>query len=462
MMLSALELITCVFIVTLYRYNYKPDWYSFLSSPPGWLCAVAGMGVCTAASLSIWRARALSWASLRRTVIRNGLIAALVIVPAEFSVRWLAFSDLAGQHIGKLLLRPRDWDAVVDRYSRMLDQFESAPTFFVTDPILGWTVGKERRSLDGLLISTAEGIRSPAEIKTYVGSHSACRVAVVGDSFALAERVQFHESWGARLEGRLKPDCQVLNFGVSGYSIGQMFLRFKQDILPWHPDVVVVAFTDGALSRTMGMYGFLVMTDWECPWAQPRFTMDGPRLVQVNSPLPQPREIFSRKSILELPYISYDRWYLSSEWEQRYWDLAYKSYGFRLVTSLYPLFETGRAEVSEDALWDVNTALIRSLQELAAANGTEPIIAYLPTREDLKPDKKKVYTPALMEGVGGTFVDATMCLKTVEADERFVINNSHYSATGNQAIADCLLPDVQHALAKGREHSKEKVPSVHG
>jgi lysophospholipase L1-like esterase len=50
------------------------------------------------------------------------------------------------------------------------------------------------------------------------------------------------------------PECQVLNFGVSGYSLGQMYLRYRRDVLPFQPDIVILALSSNSTNRTMGVY----------------------------------------------------------------------------------------------------------------------------------------------------------------------------------------------------------------
>lgn len=460
--LCALEVGLLTVVVSGYRMNYKPDLSSFFASPPGWMFLLAILGCCFASVLVTRQRDAVDKASRRVTLALNVLCVVCAVSAAEAIPRWLAIRDLGGEHIGRLLLRPRGWHAVVQRYNMMLDELESKPTFFVGDSLLGWTVGKDRRSADGLMQSNGEGIRVGTVGERAPNAPAECRVAIVGDSFALADGVPFDETWGAYLEKALARRCRVMNFAVSGYSIGQMYLRFKRDVLAHHPDVVIMAFTDGALSRTMGIYGFLVMTDWECPWAQPRFVMDNQKLSAVNLPLPEPREIFSARSIRDVPSISYDRWFLPSEWEQRYWGPAYMSYAFRWITSLYPLYEANRPDISDESLLEVNAGLIESFRALAASNGITSIVLYLPKRDDYGPRKIPLLTHGLMKNLSVSFVDATPCVEAVAPDARFVVTNYHYSASGNQAVATCVLPEVQAAAAKKAVQPRERGGAIHG
>lgn len=460
--LAVLEIGLITVVISGYRTTYKPDLVSFVSSPPGWAFIIACFGSCLAVWYCICLRNTLENGVVGSTIAVNLLLILMLAGAGEFIPRYLSVTDLAGEHIGRLLLRPRPWRAVVHRYSAMLDKFESKRTFFVDDPLLGWTVGPDRRSPDELMYSDKEGIRVRSVGEREPDPTAKCRIAIVGDSFALAEGVMFEETWGAYLEQDLAPRCRVMNFGVSGYSIGQMYLRLKRDVLPHRPDVVIMAFTDGALDRTMGVYGFLMMTDSEWPWAQPRFVLRGQELVTVNMPLPRAREIYSASSIREVPYISYDRWYLASEWEQRHWDLAYLSYGFRWITSLYPIYEGDRSAISDDSLLAVNVRLIQSFHQLSIANGAVPIVLYLPKRDDYGPRKRPPWTHGLMKQQGMDFVDATGCVGAVEPNMRFVVTNFHYSARGNQAVARCVLPTVQSTLANRSSLQMGEGEPAHG
>ncbi|UCE86693.1 MAG: SGNH/GDSL hydrolase family protein [Deltaproteobacteria bacterium] len=78
------------------------------------------------------------------------------------------------------------------------------------------------------------------------------RVAVLGDSFALARQVPLEQTFGSVLE-RLLPDCpglsgrrvEVLNFGVSGYGTAQELQTLRHRVWPYDPDLVLLAVTTG-------------------------------------------------------------------------------------------------------------------------------------------------------------------------------------------------------------------------
>ena len=72
------------------------------------------------------------------------------------------------------------------------------------------------------------------------------RIAVVGDSLVEALQVQPDDTFCQQMERLLnsktggKTKFQVMNFGVSSYNLGQMYLRLRETVLPFKPDVVVL------------------------------------------------------------------------------------------------------------------------------------------------------------------------------------------------------------------------------
>ena len=73
------------------------------------------------------------------------------------------------------------------------------------------------------------------------------RIAVIGDSMTEGLQVFPPQKFPYKLQERLKaPDgferLQVLNFGTSGYSTAQEYIKLKKQILPYAPDMVVLCY----------------------------------------------------------------------------------------------------------------------------------------------------------------------------------------------------------------------------
>ena len=72
------------------------------------------------------------------------------------------------------------------------------------------------------------------------------RIAVFGDSFVEAMQVPRAENYCSLLEkqltARLNRPVQVLNFGVSNYSLAQDYLRYKTLARKFQPDLAIIAY----------------------------------------------------------------------------------------------------------------------------------------------------------------------------------------------------------------------------
>ena len=263
------------------------------------------------------------------------------------------------------------------------------------------------------------------------------RVALVGDSFTFGLEVPYEGTWGAQLEHLLGAPYHVLNFGVDGYGVDQAYLRYRRDVAPWHPQFVILGIIDDDLRRTMCVYGFLCFPGFEMPFAKPRLI--GARLEPANLPLIRPDSIFAARSISELPAIVHDGSYDPAEWQ---WHLYDHSYAARLVLTRFRRWPAPRPTITEQAMDDVNGAVIREFLRLARQNGSTPLVVFFPSLTEFLPGHHAGPGDAirLMEAQHIPYVDMTACVRRVPAERRFV--TLHYSAATNAAIATCLRDEI--------------------
>jgi len=147
------------------------------------------------------------------------------------------------------------------------------------DPSLGWTNLPGYRSDDrvpfGVRIN-AQGLRGDRD---YAPSppRGVRRIAVFGDSCVFGTEVDDDSTVPALLEGHLEA-AEVLNFGVTGYGLGQMVLRLETEGFALAPDhVVVVILIPSDLSRDP-------MSAFTHP--KPTFSVESGQLVIGNVPVP--------------------------------------------------------------------------------------------------------------------------------------------------------------------------------
>src|SRR5689334_9896888 len=116
-----------------------------------------------------------------------------------------------------------------------------------------------RRNATGQDASSAEGLRAPrvgmsfADRRTrhsgLLDKPATVRVALIGDSMTYGYEVRCEDSWGHALEAHLGTTAQVLNFGVAGYGLNQVLLRYERDTQPWQPQIVLIGITSEEIRR---------------------------------------------------------------------------------------------------------------------------------------------------------------------------------------------------------------------
>ena len=162
------------------------------------------------------------------------------------------------------------------------------------DPNLGWT-NTPGNIMDRGNPMTVNSERLRA---TRVYGHEkpagAVRVEVFGDSFAFGMDVGDDDTFAAQLERSLD-HAEVLNFGVLGYGMDQVLLRFRAEGVHFHPDVVVLNYVQMLAGRADADF---------TTWYKPRFVLKDNRLVLRGIPVPSPEEVhrvfWLRPSILDL------------------------------------------------------------------------------------------------------------------------------------------------------------------
>jgi hypothetical protein len=379
------------------------------------------------------------------------------LLAGEIMVRILAKQGPFGPMIGIQELRPRDWQKVMVAHRADWARPARPGAYWVYDTLLGWAVGPSRASTDGLYFSSVEGLRS-VRSGVVLRQPNRRRVALLGDSFTFGVEVRYQDTWGSRLDSLLGPDTQVLNFGVSAYGVDQAYLRYERDVRPWKPDVAVLAMIDHDLERTMSVYSFLTFGfDW--PFAKPRFIRADGDLRLLNMPVIRLEDVAGAPAIDSLPYLAYDRQYDPAVWSDGWVKYSYLT---RLVTSVFPRWPVPNGFTSDAEMQSLNGAIIRAFVDRARADGSVPIILYLPTRSYFTPSMAaysgKEGSPALklLRGSGLPYHDMTPCIEGLPLDRRFA--KVHYSPEAHMTLAHCLYPVIAAALQQS-SHSRETPPA---
>lgn len=150
--------------------------------------------------------RIVLWACPKRWVLAimmNVIMIAGLVCLAEVMLRVGVERKVLGEEFGGRLLYPRQWKRVVSLYQAVIRKAQLQPTYTVPDKTLGWTIGVNRSSENGLYVSSTEGLQTAQQGVPLRDRTAACRIAVVGDSNAFAEYVVYERTWVHLLEKAL-------------------------------------------------------------------------------------------------------------------------------------------------------------------------------------------------------------------------------------------------------------------
>lgn len=400
--------------------------------------AVVGMALLTTGFLmASGDRRRRFWVPL----IATAVVALGGLLLAEAGLRLAARPDLRGMRLGARTLVPYDWSTVADTNRARLARFRGGATsYFAEDSVLGWSVGANRESSDGMYRSSDDGVRTALRAES-LRTHSVTqRVALFGDSFTFSMEVPFENSWAHYLAPLLPAGTQVLNFGVDGYGVDQAYLRFKRDAPKWAPRVAVLSLIQDDLYRVVSVYPFL--RGWEYSFTRPRFVMEHGQLRQANLPLMTSDSLFAKRSIFDLPLLDHDVFFNPDAWR---WHTPYMSYLARFAVTAFPRWPMPNAATDDAAALQISARLLETFVREARAMQIEPVVVYLPSRNDFVVGepllKGRLATLLAREGI--PLHDMTDCLtRQVARSALFLRDHGHYSAAGNAALARCVQPLV--------------------
>jgi len=374
----------------------------------------------------------------------NLLVALAVFIVGEMAIRLLVKPTKYGVALGQMELAPKDWNAGRAHLREVWEKGSGKLSYQVHDAQLGWKLGPNRRSADGLYFSSLKGIRAPSPDVSFGDLPPKRLIAVLGDSYAFGEKVRYEDAFPARLEELLGPQYRVLNFGVPGYGVDQSYLRYISDALSWKPEVVVFSFVWHDLLRTMSVYSFLSFSGFDMPFSKPRFLLTPAGLQQINVPTLAPEEMFTMTRVSDLPFLEHNIGHYPLDWEETisYFPHIIRFIVPRLVHRLAP-----NQNATNEAIFGVNEAILRAFVKKARETESIPLIVYLPGRSSLgESDARRTLGREFLQASNVEHLDPTSCLLAINPDERFVPDDPHYAPKGNAAVAKCISPHIRDAL----------------
>jgi hypothetical protein len=263
----------------------------------------------------------------------------------------------------------------------------------MNDTLLGWTNRPSFSSPDeygkGIPLSTTpEGFRARGAGDAV--SARPTRIVCSGDSYTLGYGVSDDHTWCALL-ARNSADVETFNMGEIDYGLDQDYLAYRRDGGRASPQIEVLGLTNGALERLVtANYGGRI---------KPTLALEGDRLVTKDVPVRAQtpdalRRAAKARTKDELRIV-------------------------QLVRKIPGMDDRAKDARRIDAQWPL---VEKILDELTAENkkrGSRLVVAYLPTKRDMKPsyvDARRRRLEEYCRRHGTTFVDLTPAMRALRKD----------------------------------------------
>ncbi len=307
------------------------------------------------------------------------------------------------------------------------------------DDDLGWTVGKNKRT--SIYQTNAQGIRASREYPLKPGA-STLRLAAFGDSFIFCDHESNPDTWTAQLEA-MAGNLEVLNFGVSGYGLGQSYLRYLKDGLSFQPDIILINYItlsgrDELDARQLAESNNLRQAHFYRPqfWLQ-----DG----MVRSRVTTPYDLFDpafRQQHIYGP--------LGVDEQQGVWSwpiFRYLNTGLLIKNRLLPMKLVESADVASMAdNHELNQKMLQNLIQTAKAQGTYVIFFYGAPVDELPEGIRRLlvdYQEHVLYVNSLAAIDAQLP-RTDKAYKKTLRNHSdHFTPEGNLYYARAVLDVIK-------------------
>jgi len=330
-------------------------------------------------------------------------------------------------------------------------RLEDGAPLSVHHPVLGWSPKPLVHTQEVRINS--QGIRSEHDYSQDVPSR-VIRVAAFGDSFTFGSDVANDATWESQLEEQ-GSRFEVLNFGVGAYGLDQAYLRYLQDGVPFHSDIVIIGFMSENIYRNLNVFRLFYSSLYKTNlYTKPRFSLENGNLILFKNPLAT-REDYVRfvaddeavlKEIGSKDYY-YQIGYLAGPMDRlpsvRLFKIAMRS----LKQQLNPVVtREGSYAVTSEA-FRLTTRLLEAFHCAALQHESLPVIVIYPDLGDLSRHRNhqpKRYEPLLehLHMNGFRYLDVLDALVAYESDvprDQLTVGPwGHYSRLGNKIVASSL------------------------
>lgn len=375
-------------------------------------------------------------------------IALLCVALAEVGIRLVVKTnpDTGMRLLGRVALLPYRPDPA---HAEASWETAGRSTYIVRDADLGWAI--QPNGGNGDWSATAHGFRGPKDWSTTPAVPAGkLRMSVYGDSFTHGDGSALPDTWPAQL-GRLRPNLEVLNFGVPAYGTDQAYLRFRRDGRKFDAHVHILGIWPENLVRNLSVVRFYLNPHGSLGSSKPRFALGSGGLELLNSPVMSKEEFFD--TVLQravAPVARRDHWYRPREQE---FPLLYHLETARAAASVYNAYQ--RRDERNRLYFDregealkLAVAIAEAFCAEVRALGARPYVSVIPMRDFLAqhgsgafplPDMLRARSLPVLD-FGPAFAAAA---KRV-GEQALYLPDGHLTAAGNRLVAE----ELSRALAR--------------
>ncbi len=317
--------------------------------------------------------------SRRSRLVVTAVAVAVCLLACEAILRVMSRRDPMGSiHIGSTIVKP--YRLSPEFVAEEIAQYRRASNSkLIYDSELGWS------PRPGLPPHNAHGFLSIRRVVEPARPPDRLRIALAGSSYTRGAEAF---GWWRVLEHDLNMNdipAEVLNFGVNGYGMDQIYLRWKRDIAGFHPHVVVFCFTAGISLNDLNVIRQLRDPETGIPFTKPRFLLDGDGLRLVNSPTPPPEAVPGiLRDVAASPLLPFERFWVPDNFQPRWWRSS------RVLALVEAKTGHSGAEAPERDMYRMNSEniqlalrIIRRFRDEVEASGSHFVIAHMPHHADL-------------------------------------------------------------------------------
>lgn len=391
-------------------------------------------------------------------LLRNVILLIIItLVLLEALTRFIWWNPEVGHTVGgkEITLLPEP--IITDQQLAELENWPANDDRYIQyDPILGWSIRPNAHAQQAGVTYTANsaGIRSLREysLEKPVG---VIRIGAFGPSFTHGDEVSDSDTWQAQME-QIRPELEVMNWGVGGYGTDQAFLRYQTQGAAYGFDIVIIGFEEDNIRRNVNRFRPFFRTKTGLPLTKPVFTDDSDQgFMLVENPFADVETL--KTTITQTPnqfldMVCKDDFYCDrARYELKPLDMFY-SYRF-LRTLMYEMGRANQPQVStfEDPyVQRVNFLLLKAFVTEIVRQGAMPIILIFPERTSMEAHEhgqSTNYQTALiaLKDAGLPVIDlapAFVHAKTTENAEYldyYASDGGHYNALGNYIVGQTVL-----------------------